>query len=207
MISVHSQNQEQKASLTAKQTARRTELSRLLTLVSTPWLLIHVSGCNPTHNWREVTLEGNRATIQFPGKPAKMNRPIQLQDLKLEMSMWGAKAADATYTLAHARLPAEQANHAARYLQAMREQMVRNIQGKETQSAPLMVSRIDPSGKKVGEVPAVRIQANGSVKNKPLQMQAAFVNDGPDLYQWMVIGESPPTVEVDQFIGSLRLRA
>jgi hypothetical protein len=167
--------------------------------------VLSFSGCTPSYNWREAFVvdkvasdkaEGPRfAKVLLPGKPAVMERTIQLGNVSVKMTMMGAKVEDTTFTVAHAVLPNADGPSQAAALAAMRLQMVRNIAGTETLANELSIAVVDASGNSIGTRPAQIIHAKGSVKGQTLLMQAGFVADANRVYQWIALG---PKLDPDQ---------
>lgn len=176
---------------------------------------ISLSACTPSYNWRESFVidkvasdktEGPRfAKVLLPGKPATMERSIQLGTITVKMTMMGAKVEDTTFTVAHATLPNADPQAQAAAIAAMRLQMVRNIQGSETATNEVPISIVDDSGRSVGTRTAQVIQAKGSVKGQVLFMQAGFVADANRVYQWIALGPKLDPDQTKTFIQSFRL--
>jgi hypothetical protein len=176
---------------------------------------IALSACTPSYNWRESFVidkvasdktEGPRfAKVLLPGKPATMERSIQLGMITVKMTMMGAKVEDTTFTVAHATLPNADPQTQATALAAMRLQMVRNIQGSETATSEVPISIVDDSGRSVGTRTAQIIQAKGGVKGQVLLMQAGFVADANRVYQWIALGPKLDPDQTKTFIQSFRL--
>jgi hypothetical protein len=187
-----------------------------LTLTSFALLIaVVLAACTPSYNWRESFVidkvdsektEGPRfAKVLLPGKPATMERNIQLGTLAVKMTMMGAKVEDTTFTVAHATLPNADAATQVAALAAMRLQMVRNIQGTETASSEVAIAIVDDSGRSVGTRMAQVIQAKGSVKGQALLMHAGFVADSNRVYQWIALGPKLDSDQTKTFIQSFRL--
>jgi hypothetical protein len=178
---------------------------------------IALSACTPSYNWRESFVidkvtsdktEGPRfAKVLLPGKPATMERSIQLGTLTVKMTMMGAKVEDTTFTVAHATLPNADAQMQVAALAAMRLQMVRNIQGAETAASEVAIAIVDDSGRSVGTRTAQVIQAKGNVKGQALVMHAGFVADANRVYQWIALGPKLDPDQTKTFIQSFRLIA
>lgn len=185
-------------------------------------VIFSLSGCSPEFNWRDMPLENGYASAQFPGKPSSMQRSIKLglsvessgkgetpSTLSVDMKMWGAKAGQSTFTVGLVTLTPEQQSVGPVAIRAMREQMLRNIQAEISQTKPaqpIVVPRLDPGGRSMGERTGERIAAQGKIKTDTVQMRAAFVQDELRLYQWVVLGPTIDEEVANQFLQSFRLR-
>ncbi len=171
---------------------------------------ITAAACTPSHNWREAFVSDSAdsprlAKILLPGKPATMQRSIQLDRLSVKMTMMGAKVNDTTFTVAHATLPDAQIQTQTAALAAMRLQMVRNIQGTETEVSERAISIVDDSGRALGTINAQLVSAKGAVKGQALFMQAGFLVEANRVYQWVALGPQLDLEQTKTFMQSFRL--
>jgi hypothetical protein len=190
-------------------------LKQLILIACAAFTAVALLACTPSYNWRESFVidkvasdktEGPRfAKVLLPGKPAIMERSIQLGTLSVNMTMMGAKVEDTTFTVAHAILPTTDAQAQAAALAAMRLQMVRNIQGTETATSEVPIAIVDDSGRSVATRVAQVIQAKGAVKGQALLMHAGFVADGNRVFQWIALGPKLDPDQTKTFIQSFRL--
>lgn len=166
-----------------------------------------LAGCSPAYNWREVRPADPAVSVMLPGKPASLTQRVKLDGLDLPMSMTGAQAEGAAFTVACAALPAAQADAAARerVLAAMRSGMTRNIAGTEERAEPVEVALIDAAGAGRGRATGLRVVVNGTVKSRPTRMLAVFVGEGARACQAVAVGETLPDEQARQFTDSLRL--
>ena len=170
-----------------------------------------LAACNPTFNWREVSLQDDYAKILMPGKPDTLSRSIVLDLLPVKMTMQGVKINETTFTVASAVLPDQTRATAQRAVAAMRAQMIKNITGKETSVTPIKVRIVDDGGKEIRTVDAQRIAASGSAQAKDVQMSASFVAYKGVAWQWLVMsqGTKPEgkfNEATEEFLSSFRLR-
>ena len=132
----------------------------------------------------------------MPGKTASMSRPIELDGLKLAMSMQGVKVNDVTYTVASVPLPDNSAATQAKVLTAMQTGMLRNIGGKTTAILEHKATVMDSSDKKIAESIGIKISALGtppstvdqSTKPEKLALHALFVAHNQRAWQVVVMG-------------------
>ena len=96
---------------------------KTLLLASLAWL----QACNPTYNWRETRGPDAPYVVLMPAKPSSHSRPIDLNGIKVTMTMTAAEVDGVTFAVGTAELP--DAAQAATALAAMKTAMVRNLAG------------------------------------------------------------------------------
>jgi hypothetical protein len=186
--------------------ARRRAMLRIgATSLSLAGLSPIIAGCAPTYDWREVRAEAGDGMVLMPAKPAKLTRPIDLDGLKVDMAMQGAQAASTAFTMASVLLPDDSEQTRNQALQAMRVGMVRNIGGTERAVRELSIPVVDASGRKVGEVPALEVEATGRMKDGEAVLMARFVADGRKAWQCVVLGTRVEREPAETFLRSFRL--
>jgi hypothetical protein len=164
-----------------------------------------LAGCSPVYDWREVRDEEGASLVLLPGKPARLTRPIMLEDLRVDMAMHGAQAADTAFTVGAVRLPDATDETRRRVLDAMRAGMVRNIGGKETAVRALQVPVVDPQGRTVGAVDAIEVEATGRMRDDDATLIARFVAVGPRAWQCVVLGTRVEREPAVTFLQSFKL--
>lgn len=177
----------------------------LRTLVAAALCAALLSGCGPEYNWREQRADEQRYVVMLPGKPSEMTRRIDLDGLALDMTMRGAQAGGASFVVGSVRLPDALPQTQQRAIAAMRTAMVRNIAGSETAFKATTVPVLDAGGKAVAQAVAMRIEAQGSVKGKPMSMVAMFVALQDRAWQAVAVGERVEPEQAATFVDSLRL--
>lgn len=188
--------------------------------------LLVLSACSPEYNWREVRLDAASIRFMLPGKPASLDRTINIEGQPVVMTMNGAKVGDSTFTVAYASIkpPADP----QKTLLAMREQMVRNIQGQAqpqgqaqvqaqagapdksfapTVVKPVQVAVVDENGAAKGSVLGHIVDAQGAVNGHPVSMKALFVAHQQIVVQVVSLGSDLNQEQANQFVQSLRLSA
>jgi len=86
-----------------------------------------LGACDPKFNWREVKGKNPPFTVLLPAKPASLTRPINLDGLKVDMTMTAAEVDGVSFAVGAVQLAdAAQAQAAAR---AMQTAMVNNFHG------------------------------------------------------------------------------
>ncbi len=168
---------------------------------------ILMQGCSPEHNWREVAVPEVR--VMLPGKPAAMTRDVNLEGVKLKLTMQGARAGNQSYTVAYGQLPSGADEAAA--LASMKKAMLRNIGASETKDTALPVPLIDATGGAKGALTSQWVRAPGQVtldgKPRAVLMQARFVAHQGRVVQAVVMGDAANEENAKIFLDSLRVVA
>jgi hypothetical protein len=161
--------------------------STLRTLFLVPILLAGalLAGCNPTYNWREVTSQDGRFKALFPAKPAVFTRVVDVDGLRVEMTMTAAEVDGATFAVGTAVAPSAARAQAA--LPAMRVALLRNIGA---------VDDVSPDG--------VHVDATGAGKGTSMHLSGRFEARGARFYQVIVLGPAgrTPSEQIEQFLTS-----
>jgi len=160
--------------------------------------MLLVSACSPALNWREVRGTEAPFSVLLPAKPATHARGIDLNGLKVTMSMTAAEASGASFAVGAVKL-ADPAQHAAA-LAAMQTAMVRNIRGEIKRQQTVRLA--DGSS-------ATEIEAAGRVGNhgQPVLLAARFASKGIWVVQAVAMGEPDKLSReaIETFLGSLAL--
>ena len=154
--------------------AQTYELSGCLRAASLVVLCIPLGACSPTLNWRSVKLEGVQAAL--PCKPDQAQRPVQLADQELTLSMAGCEADGGLYAVSHLRLA--QGAQAQPLIDAWRTQALQAMRGT---AAPVPTPLAA-----LGTRPALTVyQASGSnPRGQALQARWTWVQRDRDIYHW-----------------------
>ena len=166
---------------------------RLPGLVPAMLAALLLAGCNPTYNWREHTSQEGRYKVLFPAKPATFTRPVDVDGLRVEMTMTAAEVDGATFAVGAATAP--DAARARATLPAMRLALLRNI-GVGIDDAP------------AAEQDGLRVDAAGTVNGRPMRLHGRFEARGERFYQVIVLGpaDAAPPEQVEQFLSSFALQ-
>ena len=151
-----------------------------------------LAGCNPTYNWRDHASQEGRYQVLFPAKPATFTRPVDVDGLRVEMTMTAAEVDGATFAVGAATAP--DAAHARAALPAMRLALLRNI-GAAEDAAPTPQDSLD-------------VDATGTANGKPMHLHGRFEARGERFYQVIVLGpaNAVPPEQVEQFLTSFALQ-
>jgi hypothetical protein len=177
-------------------------LVRVLVVVCS---FILMQGCSPEHNWREVAVPEVR--VMLPGKPAAMTREVNLEGVKLKLTMQGARAGDQSYTVAYGQLPTTADPTAA--LASMKKAMLRNIGASQAKEEARPAPLIDATGAVKATLPGQFVRAQGKVtldgKPREVLMQARFVAHEGRVVQAVVMGDVANEEHAKIFLDSLRV--
>ncbi|MCL4745474.1 MAG: hypothetical protein KJZ83_08670 [Burkholderiaceae bacterium] len=161
--------------------------------------------CSPEYNWREIRAPEHGYAVMLPGKPATMTRGIRLGEVEVSMTMQGARAGGASFTVATALLPDDSPTSRENAVAAMRVAMVRNIAGAERAVSPVTVEVVDAGGQRRAHVGATQIEASGTIRERAVTMLAGFVASGARAHQWVALGGALDREQARTFLDSFRL--
>lgn len=150
-----------------------------------------LAGCNPTYNWRDHASPDGAWKALFPAKPTTFARSVDLDGLRVEMTMTAAEVAGVTFAVGSASAPDGARAQAA--LPAMRRALLRNI-GKDADVTPATPATHDE----------LQVDATGSSNGRPMRLQGRFVARGARVFQVIVLGkpDTAPPEQVEQFLTS-----
>lgn len=163
------------------------------------FLCIALAACSPSLNWREVRGSDAPYSVLLPAKPSSFTRTVDLNGLKVEMSMTGAEVDDMNFVVASARIADAAQREAA--LSTMQQAMLRNIGAERHTDRKVTLD---------GGIPATEIEASGRAARdgRPLLLRARFAIHGERVYQAVALGPaaqlSPETAET--FLSSFKPR-
>jgi hypothetical protein len=165
-------------------------LQALRGLVCVSILSAALPGCSPKYNWRDYASPDAAYRIMFPAKPGTFTREIDLDGLRVPMTMTAAEVDGATFAVGTAQAP--DAARAQKALDAVRTALVRNIAGRVTRE------------RRTGA--ASDIEASGAVNGVPMRLAGHFETRDQRLYQVIVMGRADkmPDEQVEQFLSSFK---
>lgn len=164
-----------------------------------PLLAACLSACSPKYNWRDYASPDAAYRVLFPAKPSTFTRDVDLDGLKLPMTMTAAEIDGATFAVGTAQAPDAERARAA--VAAMQTAMVRNIDGHVTRS-----SNAASASTAGGERTSSDIQADGTAHGEALRLAGHFESRGKRVYQVVVVGKAKdmPADQVEQFLTSFK---
>ena len=152
------------------------------------------TGCSPNFNWREVQGTEPSYTVLLPAKPTSHSRAIDLDGLKVTMTMTATETDDINFALASIRVDDESQRHAA--VLTLQKAMLQNIHGEIVQQKVIALK----DGTTMTEIHAMGKTSIGH----PLSLFARFGEHGHDVFQIVALGPSDKlTSEIaDTFLSS-----
>ena len=156
-----------------------------------PLLALLLAACDPTYNWRDYQSKDAPFSAQFPEKPSTHTRNVDLNGVKVDMTMTAAEVEGVMFAVGSATLP--DASLAPAAVDAMKTAMVKNIGGTVKAEA----------SSSAGDKYVVRIDVMGE---KSMRLSGRFEAHGPRIYQVVVLGPAKEitTENVDQFMTSFK---
>lgn len=175
----------------------------LPTILSTLVAACVLSACSPKFDWRDYRSNDAPYTALFPGKPATFSRPIDLDGMKVTMTMTAAEIDGTTFAIGSAE--AADANQAQVALQAMKTALVKNING--TVKSEKAASAASATGNTSRRQSSLEIEATGSQNGVPMLLVGRFVAHDKRIYQIIVLGREKHVVRdsVETFMSSVKL--
>ncbi len=163
-------------------------------------LLLSVSACSPTFNWRELRVDGTPLLALMPCKPESATRPVPLGGAgaaPTELHMHSCEAGGLRFAVAWADVgqPAQVAPALAAW-----------------RSASLQAIRVAPAAacewavKLAGAGPVQGVTAQGiDPQGQPVQSRAVYFAQGTQVFQAAVYGPRLPDEALDAFFAGLQL--
>lgn len=158
--------------------------------------------CNPAYNWREVHSEGTDLVSLLPCKPDHGARAVPLGGHSVDLQMAGCERGGATFAVAYANVPGEQA---AVTLAQWRAVTLGNVQVADGVAAavpfqPAGATRLPAAGR----VTAAGRRPDGAA----LQVHAAWfargTASGMQVFQAVIYAEALPDGVADVFFEGLK---
>ena len=143
-------------------------------------IFIASTGCSPNFNWREVQGTDPAYTVLLPAKPSSHSRTVDLDGLRVTMTMTAAETDDVNFAVASIKVDDESQRHAA--LLTMQKAMLQNIHGDVVQQKVITLK----DGTAMTEIHATGKTSAG----RPLSLFARFGEHGHNVFQVIALGPS-----------------
>jgi len=172
--------------------------TRFLTAFAAVLAAILLAACSPKYNWRDYASPDAPYRVMFPAKPASFTRDIDLDGMRVPMTMTAADIDGATFAVGAAEAP--DATRAQAAVEAMQVALLRNISADvERRSASASASGVDSRA-------ATDVDATGKANGQPIRLAGHFEARGKRFYQVIVMGppKAMPQDQVEQFLGSFK---
>jgi hypothetical protein len=173
-------------------------LATALLLISASLL----SGCSPKYNWRDYSSPDAPYRVMFPTKPASHTRSVELDGMKVNMTMTASEVDGVMFAVGSAEAP--DAAHAQAALSAMKTALVRNIGATVTSEKSAMAATGGAAGKQSS---TIDIEAAGTLNGAPTRLLGHFEARDKRFYQVIVMGKasSIQPEQTEQFLTSFKL--
>ncbi|MES2126109.1 MAG: hypothetical protein V4463_02465 [Pseudomonadota bacterium] len=162
-----------------------------------------LAACSPNYNWRDYSSPDAPFRVMFPDKPASHTREVDLEGLKVKMTMTAAQVDGTMFAVGSGEAPdAEQAQKA---VAAMKTALVRNIGATITSEAAARTSSV--AGMASKQSSALNIEASGSQNGAAMRLIGHFESRDKRFYQVIVMGKEKNIVpeQVEMFMTSFKL--
>lgn len=160
-----------------------------------------LSGCNPTYNWRDYSSPEAPYRIMFPAKPSSHTRSVDLNGMRVEMTMTAAEVEGVTFAVGTGVAP--DAPRAQAAVTHMKTALVRNIGARVRRESAQAASGSGDAARA-----SVDIEALGNARGQPMTLRGHFEARGTRFYQVIVLGpeKAVGAEQADQFISSFTLQ-
>ncbi len=162
-------------------------------------LLLSVSACSPTFNWRELRVDGTSLLALLPCKPESATRPVPLGGAgapPTELHMHSCEAGDLRFAVAWADVG--QAAQVAPALAAWRGASLQAIRA----------SGSDWAAKLAGADTVQGVMAQGQdAQGRAVQTRAVYFAQGTQVFQAAVYGARLPDEALDALFAGLQIQA
>ena len=176
----------------------------VIAMIASTLALAALAGCSPKFNWREYSSSDAPYQIMFPDKPSTHTRSIDLNGIKVNMTMTAAEVDGTMFAVGTAEAPDEAKAEAA--LGAMRTALVNNIGA--TVKTEKSTKAVAAAGASAARGATIGIDAVGVQKGEPMRLVAHFESRNKRFYQVVVLGKEKEVSKenVEQFMSSFRLQ-
>ena len=155
-----------------------------------------LAGCSPKFNWRDYASKDAPFQVMFPDKPATHTRSIDLDGMKVDMTMTATQIDSTMFAVGTAQAP--DAGKADAALAAMKVALVKNIGA--------TINR--EKSAKTSSGASIDIDAAGTQNGTPMRLVAHFESRNTRFYQVIVMGKEKDMSKenVEQFMSSFKLQ-
>jgi hypothetical protein len=162
-----------------------------------------LTACSPTYNWRDYSSPDAPYRVMFPAKPATFTREVDLNGMKVNMTMTAAEVENTMFAVGSAEAP--DAEHAQAALEAMKTALVRNINATVTSEKRAVAAAA--TGSAATQSAALDIEADGNQNGAPMRLLGHFESRNKRFYQVIVLGKAKAIApeQADQFLTSFKL--
>ncbi len=162
-------------------------------------LVVFLTACEPSLNWRDVSIGSTGLTALFPCKPETVTRTLPIADTDQAMALRSCEAGGVTFAVAQSRLAL--AGQAPMVLARWRDTTLSGL-GAVPASTSLLPPKAAPA---LPQLLAVRAARDPSV-GPALSMHGLWFAKGPDVFAAFVLAPAIPVDVADTFFAGLRLQ-
>ncbi|CUI07258.1 hypothetical protein [Massilia antarctica] len=165
---------------------------------------LSLAACSPQFNWRDYSSPDAPFRVLFPDKPATHSREVDLDGMKVKMTMTAARIDGTMFAVGSGEAPDPDKAEAA--VAAMKTALVRNI-GATIKSEKTGKSSA-AAGSATARASAIDIDASGVQKGVPMRLVGHFESRNKRFYQVIVMGKEKDIAQeqVDMFMSSFKLQ-
>jgi hypothetical protein len=165
---------------------------------------LSLAACSPAYNWRDYSSQDAPYRVMFPDKPASHTRSIDLDGMKVEMTMTAAQVDGNMFAVGTAEAP--DAVRAEAALAAMKTALVRNIGA--TVTSEKASASASSSGGAANRSATLDVTASGVQNGQPMRLVGHFESRNKRFYQVIVMGKEKELSKenVDMFLSSFKLQ-
>lgn len=163
-----------------------------------------LAACDPKFNWRDYSSQHAPFRVMYPDKPVTHTRSVDLDGMKVDMTMTAAQVDGTMFAVGTAEAP--DADKAQAALTAMKTALVKNIGATVTSEKTGKASAM--AGARTARSAAIDIEATGSQNGTPMRLVAHFESRDKRFYQVVVMGKEKDVTKenVEQFMSSFKLQ-
>ena len=161
------------------------------------------SACSPKYDWRDYRSPDAPFFAVFPGKPSTHTRAIDLDGLKVTMTMTAAQVNGTMFAVGSAEVPDAAKAQAA--IKAMQVALLKNIGG--TIRHEKTASAAGASGAARTQRTSIQMEARGLQHGAPMLLVGHFIAQDKRIYQVIVLGKEQAVLRdaVEMFMSSFKL--
>lgn len=163
-----------------------------------------LAACSPKFNWRDYNSPEAPFQVMFPDKPAVHTRSVDLDGMKVNMTMTAAEIDGTVFAVGTAEAPDAAKAEAA--LAAMKTALVNNIGA--TVKSEKTAKSASMAGANATQGATIDIDATGVKNGTPMRLVGHFESRNKRFYQVIVLGKEKDLSKenVEQFMSSFKLQ-
>lgn len=166
-------------------------------------MVVVLSACSPTFNWRDVRLASTPLQALMPCKPETAQRSVPLAGSPTELHLLACETGGIQFALAWAEVAAP-----TQVPQALAAWRSASLQAIGVRSLPGDEASTTWAALVPGAAQALGVQARGqNPAGGEVQTRAVYFARGTQVFQAAVYGERLPAEALEAFFGGLRLPA